>query len=275
MIRTIQFLEVLLPIAYLACAVLHGMAFGGGRAPRVTRWRKGFVRGTLALHLAALVARALQIHQFPIGDLWTTVSATALSTAFLYALVARMSAHPGSGGVVLGFVFLLQFLSAAFGSFVPHARPHGFGTFQLAHIVTSVVSTAALVLSGLHGFLYLVLFREMRERRFGALFDHLPDLDVLSKMMRRAALLGFLGLTIGLNAGIYLAHAEKRANFDYRHPEVLLSLLLWVYFGAIAFSVKVPGFSARRASYAAAGGLLALLCSLFLVLLPNHFHSAL
>jgi HemX protein len=166
-------------------------------------------------------------------------------------------------------------MASGLGSFEPHARPGGVGAWAISHVVMSTVAAAALVLSGVHGLLYLLLFREMRERRFGRWFDHLPDLDVLSKMTRRAALIGFIGLTVGLNVGIGLAHAERLPGFDYKNPEVLLSLLLWVHFGVIAFSEKIRGFGARRASYAAAGGLVALLLSLFLVFLPHSFHSGL
>jgi ABC-type uncharacterized transport system permease subunit len=114
----------------------------------------------------------------------------------------------------------------------------------------------------------------MRERRFGALFAHLPNLDVLARMTRSAALSGFLFLTIGLNVGIAIAHAEASPGFRYGTPEVLLSLVLWVHFGVIAFSRYIRGFSARRASFAAAGGLVALLLSLVLILFPGvSFHS--
>jgi ABC-type uncharacterized transport system permease subunit len=177
---------------------------------------------------------------------------------------------------VLGLVFVVQALASSLGPIVPVARATGMGIFQVLHVGTSVLAAAALVLSGVHGILYLVLFREMRERRFGALFDHLPNLDVLARMTRGAALFGFIGLTIGLNLGIWIAHRDHLPGFAYRDPEVLLSLALWVHFGVIAFSASIQGFGARRASFAAAGGLVALLLSLTLVLFPGiSFHHGL
>ena len=138
----------------------------------------------------------------------------------------------------------------------------------------SVVATASLLLSGVHGTLYLVLYRLMKQRKFGALFEHLPDLDLLARMTRGAALVGFLCLTIGMNIGIYLAHSEQRPGFNYRESEVVLSILTWLYFGVIAFSKRIPGFTARRASMAAAVGLSVLLLSTFLLFFPRlAFHS--
>jgi hypothetical protein len=55
---------------------------------------------------------------------------------------------------------------------------------------------------------------------------------------------------------------------------VFLSLVLWIHFGVIAFSRFIRGFSARRAAFAATGGLIALLLSLLLILFPGmSFHS--
>lgn len=276
MSSALQLLTVLLPCGYLLSALLHGMAFGGDRAPRVGGLRRGVLRATLLVHLGLFVLRAYALSDFPVNDTWSVISAVALSTAVTYALLALRAGHPGTGGVVLGLVFLLQLLASGLGNITPTPRPAGMSVFRVLHIATSVFSGAALILSGVHGFLYIVLLRVMRKRRFGALFEHLPDLELLARMTRGAALAGFLGLTIGLNVGIALAHTEKLASFDYRAPEVLLSLLLWVHFGVVAFSGSIRGFSARRASIAAACGLIALLLSLLLILFPGHvFHSTL
>ncbi len=275
MMRSIQALSVLLPVLYALCALLHGFAFAGQRSLRFDNLRRNLFRVALCVHLTLFVVRGIAIAQFPIDDLWTTVSAVAFSMAVSYGLVARITDHPGSGGVTLGLVFLAQLLASSLGSFEPHAHPGGMSAWAVSHVTMSTIAAAALVLSGVHGLLYILLFREMRGRKFGRWFSHLPDLDLLAKMTRRSALIGFIGLTVGLNVGIGLAHAEHAPGFNYHNPEVLLSLVLWVHFGVIAFSEKIRGFGARRASYAAAGGLVAVLLSLFLVLLPHSFHSRL
>jgi len=274
---------------YLLAATLHGMAFGGERAPRVDTARRAMLRATLLVHLIFFGLRARELGHFPVSDVWSTLSAVAMSTAALFLVVARRSrprgnadrgagetSYAGTGGVVLGHVFLLQLLASAFGPVRPVSRDLGMGGYQVLHVATSVLAAAALVLSGLHGILYLILFRQMRARRFGPLFAHLPDLEVLARMTRSSALAGFLFLTVGLNVGIAMAHAEESSGFRYSNPEVLLSILLWIHFGMIAFSRHIRGFSARRASFAAAGGLIALLLSMTLILFPGlSFHSRL
>jgi ABC-type transport system involved in cytochrome c biogenesis permease subunit len=294
----IHALSVLLPSAYLLAAILHGMAFGGARAPQVVGPRRAVLLGTLIVHVAWFLLRAKALGHFPVSDVWSTLSAISLCAVALFVVVARSSKrdepaapgqsdrsekagsrsapYAGTGGVVLGLAFLLQLIASAFGPAELVPRAGGMGPYQMIHVATSVLAAAALVLSGVHGILYLVLFRQMRERHFGALFAHLPDLDVLARMTRSSALAGFLFLTVGMNLGIAMAHAEKSQGFRYVQPEVLLSIVLWIHFGVIAFSRHIRGFSARRASFAAAGGLIALLLSMMLILFPGFsFHSRL
>lgn len=277
----IQALSVLLPSGYVLAAILHGMAFGGAGAPQVAGLRRAVLTGTLLAHSAFFFLRAEALGHFPVSDVWSTLSAVALSAAALYVVVAGASgrsssagSYAGTGGVVLGLVFLLQSIASAFAQAEILPRSGGMGPFQVLHVATSVLAAAAVLLSGVHGILYLTLFHQMRARRFGPVFAHLPDLDVLARMTRSSALAGFVFLTIGMNVGIAMAHAEKSAGFRYSSPEVLLSIALWIHFGVIAFSRYIRGFSARRASFAAAGGLIAVLLSLSLILLPGlSFHS--
>lgn len=272
----LQVLTVLLPPWYLIAAVLHGMALGGARAPRVEHLRRLVTVGLIFAHALWFAANSELVQTFPIVDLASSASAVVYSVLVLQTLLARWMKHPGSGGIVLALLFVAQLFASSITDLraLPHAGT--VGLFGIVHVLTSVLSLAALVLSGVHGVLYLTLLRQMRLRQFGALFAGLPDLDVLARMTRGAALAGFLGLTIGINVGIWLAHRDHSSGFAYREAEVALTILLWLHFGAIAFSGWIRGFNARRASYAAAAGLFVMILSLALVLLPGTtFHSRL
>jgi ABC-type uncharacterized transport system permease subunit len=272
----LQVLTVLLPSWYLVAAVLHGMAFGGPRAPRVEGWRRAVTAMLIGAHALWFAVHGELIQSFPIADLASSASAVVYSVFILQTLLARWLKHPGSGGIVLALLFLGQLFASSITDLraLPHAG--SVGLFGIVHVLTSVLALASLVLSGVHGVLYLTLLRQMRLRQFGTLFAGLPDLDVLARMTRGAALAGFVGLTIGLNVGIWLAHRDHASGFAYREAEVALTIVLWLHFGAIAFSGWIRGFNARRASYAAAAGLFVLILSLALVLIPGStFHGRL
>lgn len=270
----VQPLSVLLPVLYMLSAILHGMAFGGRRAPNVQKLRENLFRATLLIHITAGVVLWRHVGHFPIDDTWSVLSAVALATALTYGWIARIVKHPGSGGIVLGVVFVMQLLASAFGDMRPPGYTAEVSTAGILHVTTSVVAASALLLSGLHGALYLTLFRELRRKQFGMLFNHLPDLSLLARMTRRSALSGFIFLAIGLNLGFFLAHRDHTIGFGYTDPHVLLTLFLWIHFGVVAFSGSIPGLSARRASLAASAGLVALVLALFVTLFPSiTFHA--
>ena len=67
----IQAATVLLPTAYLAAAVLFGMAFAGDRAPLFAeRMRSRILGATLLLHAGVFAARVRIAETFPIDGAW-------------------------------------------------------------------------------------------------------------------------------------------------------------------------------------------------------------
>lgn len=271
----VQPVTVLLPVGYLLLALLYTLVFASEAAPRTEVLRRWVFRFVILAHVMGLVLRAEQVGRFPIDDTWTAVSAVALATAATYGSIARILKHLGSGGAVMGCVFVLQLLSSAFSDLRPDSGSEPQSASTIVHVTTSVLATSALILSGLHGSLYLLLFRQMRRRSFGVLFKYLPDLNVLTRLTRLSALAGFIFLTVGLNMGIFVAHRDQTAGFDYSDPAVILTLFLWLHFGVIAFSGKISALSARRASFAALAGLVALIFSLILILFPElSFHPS-
>jgi ABC-type uncharacterized transport system permease subunit len=273
MSRAIQALQVFLPIAYLAAAFLHAMHFGAPRAPRVVRARALVLAAALAMHLA-LFAATWRLHGvFPAFDAWSTLSCVALGVALLHCATSIGAREAGTGALLYGMAGGLQALASAFGSHAPAPPPGHPLSFELLHAFTSMAAVCALISSGLHGLLYLVVFRRMRRRSFDPLVRGLPSLSDLGTLTRRAALAGFLLSTVGLNFGIGWAHYAGVPGFHYTDPWVAATLVLWLHFGVIAFSRRIPGFSAQRASFAAAAGLSVLLVVGALTLLPDFtFH---
>jgi len=116
MLTAVHALNVLLPLAYLITAVLYAMVYGGPEAPAVERQRRTAFLGTLALHASYFVVRNLAVGGPAKIDTWTALSSVALSTAVLYAILARSTGQANTGGPVLTAVFLMQTLASAFAA---------------------------------------------------------------------------------------------------------------------------------------------------------------
>jgi ABC-type uncharacterized transport system permease subunit len=272
--NSVQLLTVLLPTAYLLMAGLYGMAFAGESMPR---WAGAAQRIalvlTIVLHALLFAVHGLTTDSFPIHGAGLTLSSVVLATALLFQLVSWRIFHPAAGSVLFISLFGLQLLASTLSPMVATGRMVPTDGIAASHILSMTFASAALLLSGVYAGLHALVFRQMRARRFGPLFEELPDLEALARLTRRSALAGFLALTVGLNVGIGLAHA-RREDFGYFDAQVITILVLWVHFGLIAFSRLVPGFTARRVSVAAMGGLAVLVVAFVFMILPDlSFHE--
>jgi len=264
----IQALTVLLPIGYLSIALLYSVE---KRSPL----RRGWILVVLLLHglLFGLKWQAMQ--HFPVVGRWSVFSAQAWLLAVLYLWIRFRVHHSGTASLVFGVTFLLQLWASCLEPLPVHPPFESTGSTILAvHVLTSLVASSTLVLSGIHGVLYLVVYKTMQRRQYSAFVQRLPDLQLLSSMTRGAALAGFVLLGVGLNMGIWWAHSAGVSGFSYRDPFVVGMIGLWLHFGLVAFSGSIPGLNARRASWAATFGFLFMLAGAVAAALPNvSFHS--
>lgn len=254
---------VLLPVLYVAL----GMSGGARRHVRaLLAWV------TLLLHGVFFAMISAETGVFPLMIPGAALSALAFATFAVYALVEWRSRVLGLATFVFPAIFVMQLLATGMG-FSPAGRTAVPGTLFVIHVITIIASVASLLLSGFFGVMYLVMERQMRSQNFGPLFARLPKLSELAAMNRRAASAGFLLMTVGFNLGIWLAHANGQPGFSYRDPIVVITMATWVVFGVIGLSRWVRVLSGRRVAVAAVFGIMLLILSIVVSLVPGlSFH---
>jgi ABC-type uncharacterized transport system permease subunit len=273
MSSAIQALNVVLPLAYLLAAILHGVRVGDADQAPLARLRHLLIGLAVGMHLAVFLLHWRSSGTSPLFDPWITLSAVAFFLATLYLATSMRAAKLGGGGAVLLVVALMQLFASAFGPMEGYPETDPIGPVTFVHSITGAAAVGALLLSALHGSLFLIVLRRMKRRKFGPIVRRLPSLHALARLMRRAALIGFLFLGVGINFGIGWAHFGGMDTFRYTDPWVLMMIVLWIYSGVVAFSRLIPGFSAQRASIAAAAGGLCLLATTIVTAFPAvSFH---
>ncbi len=272
----IQLLTVLSPCLYLGLALLHVADFASAGSLRYRSTERALLVVALLAQIGLLAARFLEAGGVPGLGGFVSLCALSLTVALMDVSLGNRSddedATGGTGMIVFGTVFGLQLLSSGFAPLEagsPSDRP---GAFYLLHVASILVASSALILSGVHGVLYLLLFRHMRRRKFGRWLDGLPSLGELARRMRRAALIAFCFLAVGINGGIWWAHSARVEGFTYSDPLVIVLLGLMLHFGFVAFSRAIPGLTAKRSATGAVGGMVLLLVSLGYSLVPGGFH---
>ena len=187
---------------YAVATAGYLLYFARPRHTLAARFGGWFLSGAVVVHLAAI---GLACKEFG-GLEWFTLRGGIVLTAVLlagtYLLVQRFYHLPSVGAFVtpLTLIILLPTLFGEGGSpgDAPAALRHPAITF---HIMTASLGVSLFGLAFGVALMYLLQEREVKGKRFGALFSRLPPLDSLDKLIDRLVRLGFLSFTVASIVG--------------------------------------------------------------------------
>ena len=244
-------LRCAVPSLYLLTLVLYGLRFlgRGERYARLARPAFCVVLGLHALFLATFVA----VHRrIPLAAAPEILTVIAFTTALAYFYVETRTGDLSTGFFLLGFSTLLQF--AASGRIAldlevpPLLRDPMFGL----HTGMAILGYSAFAVSAIYGFLFLLLYHDLKSTRFGLIYRRLPPLDILGGMNIRAAVFGLASLTVAIGSGVIWA--EKLHPGFVRDPMFLLTLLVWLIYAVCVFAYYRLGWRGKRAIYLSISG---------------------
>src|SRR5438552_14810493 len=92
--------------------------------------------------------------------------------------------------------------------------------------------------------MYLIERRELKSRRFGAIFRFFPPLATLDRVNHVAAVAGWLGLTLG----VALAVSYSLEYHELSMPKMVWAMLAWLAVTGVALGRIARGWQARRAA---------------------------
>ncbi len=151
----------------------------------------------LALHAVALADYTSRWEQLPLVGLGPSLSTLAFLTG-VGSLIAATLGHASTVGLVLVPVVTLLTAIASFVGIVPTGQ--SLDWFVL-HVVFAFIGLVGLIVAFAAGFMYLVQFRELKSKHFGAVFRFFPPLETLERLGSRGLLVGFPFLTLSLLLG--------------------------------------------------------------------------
>jgi len=235
----------LLAIAlYVGAAVLAALPFARPLSAPVRAVVTALALGVLA-HVTGLVAVARAAGQVPLTGLGPALSFAGLVLAATL-LAAEIVAREVSLTLAAAPLAALATSAAALIGLHTVLEPQGLrGVWLVAHIALSFVGIAAFATAAAAGTMYLIERRELKSRRFGAIFRFFPPLETLDRVNHVAAVGGWLGLTLG----IVLAASYSVAYRALDVPQIVWGTGAWLAVSALALGRLVGGWQARRAAW--------------------------
>ena len=230
----------------------------GARMRGVSRWYVLSIVGGFGCQIAWLAQRGEVLKRCPLTSSFDVLVFIAWSMVLFYLVIGPVYRVSLLGLFTAPAAFILQTVALLMG--VPalvEIRPATSALLEL-HAAISVMAYGGLGLAALAGAMYLVQERQLKTRQLSDFFFSLPPVRDLTSAMRRLLIAGFVLLSAGLGTGIASGPAHR--------PVLrLMSVAMWVLYGAVAFAVGVRRVDPVRVAYASIGAFCILLLTVGLV----------
>jgi len=237
-------LEVALPILYFVTIWVYAKAFFSN-VKEAERIKRPLLYLTLAAHLSYITLRTIVFGHPPITSIFEILTLISLTILLVYVYIEWRSGNSSTGYFILILPFFFQLASSIFIKelgdipIVLQSNLLGF------HVSSAFLGYAASTISAVYGFLYLMLYHDIKSKQFGVIYKRLPNLETLERMSFTATVFGFALLTIAIIVGmIWLPRAV--ATFSYADPKLIGTMAIWCIYGAGLTAKNLIGWQGRK-----------------------------
>ncbi|MEL6544666.1 MAG: cytochrome c biogenesis protein CcsA, partial [Myxococcota bacterium] len=173
----IDLVSTLLPLLY-ALAAGNYLVFFLRADPLAERTCTPFLLVVAGLHNLYFAMRIFTYGRYPITNMGEALSAVALAVVLVYLYEERIQKSRSTGVFILAVVTVLQLIASTLlhnmgDASSPLARSPIYGF----HAVAAVLCYAAFAVGAVYGVMYLMLYRALKRKSFGLVFERLPPLD--------------------------------------------------------------------------------------------------
>ncbi|HZW38569.1 MAG TPA: cytochrome c biogenesis protein CcsA [Ignavibacteriaceae bacterium] len=268
-----DFLNTILPFLYILTFGVYFVDFMKGDK-KLSDTKRIFLFLTLFVHLLYLIARTFEFRHMPITNVFEIFSVLAFCVAFAYFILELLTDIRGTGPFILIFSVLFQILSSIFIRDLIDVPNILRSNLLGSHVFTALLGYAGITISAVYGFLYLMLYKEIKLNKFGIIFDRLPNLEILERLSFFAAIFGFISLTVTIVIGvIWLPMAFK--NFSITDPKLVGTFLVWLLYGIGILSKALGKWRGKKVVILSITGfVIAILSTIVTNFLSKSFHSS-
>jgi len=272
MTPVIHFLNVLLPILYLGTFSVYFYDFMKGEK-KFVNVKRLFIFITLFTHLIYLLLRIFAFDHPPITNVFEIFTVLAFSITFSYYVLELVTDIRGTGPFIIIISFVFQLISSMFIADQVEVREVLKNNLLGIHVINALLGYSGFTISAVYGFLYLILYKDLKHNRFGLIFNRLPNLEVLERLSFYSAVIGFILLTISITIGIvWLPKAFP--EFSYFDPKLIGSGLVWLlYCGGIVSKTIIKWRGKKLMLLSITGFLIAIFSTIITNFLAKSFHS--
>lgn len=227
--------------AFAAAPLLPLRTRGGARLPLA------MCASAVALHFAGLLAYARVAGALPFSGLGPALSSLGFLVGLLACAIQWLTRERAIALVATPLVVILLAAALAVGFGSQPAVAEARGAWFVLHAGASFLGLALLAVAFAASALYVVQYRQLKARRFGAIFQLFPPLAQLDRLNHLALAAGFPTLTLGIVLAVgYLGLGSGPRGLGVGH--LGWGVLSWVVLGIVAAARMSGRLHGRRAA---------------------------
>ncbi len=268
----IDFLNSFLPLLYITTFTVYSYDFIKENK-RMVNYKRLFLFSTLLIHLIYLLLRTVEFNHPPITNVFEIFTVLAFSVSFSYFILELVTDIRGTGPFIIIISIIFQIISSLFIDDLTEVKEVLRNNLLGSHVFTALLGYSGFTISAVYGFLYLILYKDIKLNKFGLVFNRLPNLEILEKLSFYSAIIGFVLLTIAMTIGvIWLPKAFP--DFSYSDPKLISSLTVWLLYGIGILSKVLGKWRGKKVVVLSIiGFVMAIMSTMISNFLANSFHS--
>jgi len=237
-------IQILLPVLYFCTIWAYARSFFSSLKIAGTL-KTPLLISTIAVHALYIVLRTFVFGHPPITSIFEILTLIAFTIALVYGYIEFKTANSSTGYFILILPFFFQVVSSLFikeASEIPTMLRSNLLGF---HVTSALLGYAAITISAVYGFLYLMLYHDIKSSQFGLIYKRLPNLEVLERMSFTATIFGFLLLTVAIIVGL-LWLPRVLGVIPYTDPKLFGTVAIWLIYAVGLTAKKVVGWQGKR-----------------------------
>jgi ABC-type uncharacterized transport system permease subunit len=230
-----------------AVGLAHAFAVMLFRSTRLYGYALSALRAGILLHCVALVELGIALRHLPADNFYETSSLCGLLLALLYLFVNRLYRFESLSLIFFPLIFLMTLIGAMEFPSGTWSSPRVRDAWLLFHVLAVLVGYAGLLLTAAGSVFYLIQERRLKTKQSLAVFEKLPPLGTLDKLISRSMTFGFIFITLALIAGTIWAYVEIGTRW-ITEPKIVVSLATWFFFLVMVYLRVSAGWRGRKAA---------------------------
>ena len=260
--------------AYMVAAIHAVLAFINKRRAlqRVSELAMliGFV-----LHTTAIAADWVIYGHYPLFYLRETLSFLAWTLVASYALVLYRYRARALGTFTLPLVSVLIFIAII----ITRLEPGGSADASTlsatwlfpVHTTLLLFAYAAFFVVFVASIMYLLQERELKLKKFSAIFHRLPSLTTVNEIATSSAAIGLTLLTVGIATGM-LWSSSRDGRLWHNDPKEIFAALTWLLYLLLILYRSTSRWRGRMAAWMGVAGFALVLFTFFGARLMGGYH---